>query len=76
MDVKDFNEKLGQYLAECRGDESQRRLSDRCGVQQSDISRYENGITQPSVITLYKMYCAMPNLDIISFFEMVSNDIF
>ena len=46
--TKKAMEKLGKYLAECRGERSLRKVSEPCGIPASQLLSIENGTLSPT----------------------------
>ena len=67
-------EKIGKFIAKCRNDRkmTQFELSEKLGVSDKSVSRWENGRTMPDYHTLKKL-CKELEITYNDFFECRDN---
>lgn len=67
----DIHQEIAAMIASLRGDMNltQGQLAKRSGVSQANISKFENGISQPSISTLKKMADGMGKRLIVRFID-------
>lgn len=76
--IKDINNIIGELLRDLRKRKgiTEKELGKLFGVSQQQISRYENGVTNITVVTLAKLLCIFeyPLLDFIEKIDFIQSE--